>query len=208
MIRVEMQPEPESFNEDVRVPGTSFLASCPRPSAAEWKSHSYWRDASGDLKKLYSNICAYSCHYIPDDTGFDTVEHYLSKNEHPCQAYEWINYRLVCGRLNGRKGRFTDVLDPFEVLDGWFVIDFPSLLIMPAEHLDADIKYSIEATILRLKLNDDETCLRARRSWVDAYCNPDPIPFDFLQRMAPFIARELARQNLVEEIRTIWIVPS
>lgn len=63
--------------------------------------------------------------------------------------------------MNARKRDFEDVLDPFEIEDGWFVLDLSMLQIKPAEHLDAAMRARVEATIERLGLNDQE-CIDAR----------------------------------------------
>src|SRR2546427_329692 len=125
MKHIDRQPEPVNFNARVRIPGRRYLNHTPAPTSKEFAAHSFWRRILSELHDAYSGICAYSCHWIPYDTGADTVEHFLAKNTHPTQAYEWTNYRLVCATLNGRKGIHADVLDPFHVQNGWFVIDFP-----------------------------------------------------------------------------------
>ena len=61
------------------------------------------------------------------DTGWKTVEHFKPKDLHPGLAYDWDNYRLVCGLLNSRKRVNETILDPFEIEDGWFLLHFPSL---------------------------------------------------------------------------------
>src|ERR1700689_4415537 len=130
MIRVNQAPEPGNFDDRVRQRGLRYLGNpARRPTVKQWSSHSYWREVGNELHNAYAGICAYSCHWIPYDTGADTVEHFRPKDTYPTEAYEWSNYRLVCATLNGRKGTFEDVLDPFVIQNGWFVIDFPSMLI-------------------------------------------------------------------------------
>ena len=129
MIHVDPQPEPPTFDQLVRQPGRKFLKSCPNPKGNQWRA--YWRKIARDLHTAYSGICAYSCHFIQYDTGWRTVEHFKPKDDYKSDAYEWGNYRLVCGVLNGRKGK-GEVLDPFRVHNGWFIMDFPSLLVKPA----------------------------------------------------------------------------
>jgi hypothetical protein len=204
MIHVDVQPEPDDFEALVRAPGREFLEDFPNPTQRQWNTHSYWRRILGSLHHLYRGICAFSCHWIPYDTGADTVEHFLPKRLHPNQAYEWLNYRLVCGTLNGRKGEFQDVLDPFEIEDGWFTIEFPSLLVKPASGLDEDLTASIRRTIHRLRLNDEGTCLKSRAKFIELYCK-QIVPFDYLELEAPFIAKELQRQNLTADIRQVML---
>ncbi len=207
MIRIEPQPEPNDFEILVRRPGRQFLRRIPNPKSREWRSHSYWRNVSGELRSAYNGICAYTCHWIPTDTGAGTVEHFKPKSKHPQDAYEWDNYRLVCSMLNGRKGNHEDVLDPFTIQDGWFVLDFPSLLVKPAPDLDDDLRAKVIATRKRLKLNDDESCVEARLQWVRDYCEGN-ISHDHLRKHAPFIARQIEQQGLIDALPEIMGFPS
>lgn len=203
MIKILPQPEPDSFETVVRVPGLRFLRMQPHPTSKQWAGRDYWRLSGNELREAYEHTCAYSCSYIASDTGSNSVEHYVSKDADPLLAYEWSNYRLVCGRLNGRKSNYDDVLDPFAVEDGWFVLDFPSLLVRPSDDLGIDLRTKVESTIARLKLNDDETCVHGRLVWVEAYCKGH-ITVEFLQKMAPFVYKELVRQDLLVQVKAIW----
>jgi hypothetical protein len=204
LIRVTQAAEPATFQHLVRSKGTHFLNTHPRPTSKEWSKHSYWRKVLPDLYSAFGGICAYSCHWIPYDTGADTVEHFRPKDRYPAQAYEWDNYRLVCATLNGRKGIQEDVLDPFLVEDGWFVLDFPSLLIKPAPQLPEADRQRVQTTIVRLRLNDEGTCLKSRVKWLRDFCSRD-ISLEYLRRHAPFIVMELERQGLVTEIFNVFI---
>ncbi len=204
MIPVQLQPEPARFSVQVQQPGEAFLARIPRPTAEDWNTHSYWTRVLDDLYRAYSGICAYSCHWIPMDTGARTVEHFRPKKLYPQEAYRWANYRLVCSTLNGRKGDHEDVLDPFTLSEGWFILDFPSLFVQPGAHLLAAQKEQVMNTIKRLGLNDEGTCLQARINWLRDYITV-PLPFSYLEKKAPFLAVELKRQNLIEAIREIMV---
>jgi uncharacterized protein (TIGR02646 family) len=208
MIHIDEKDSPADFHQRVRRPGQLFLRSLRprrRPTAKQWQTHAYWRQVAPELHDIYGGICAYSCHWIPYDTGADTVEHFRPKKLYPSRAYDWSNYRLVCSTLNGRKGAHEDVLDPFLVEDGWFVIDFPSMLVKPHEELSPARSRRVEATIKRLGLNDEGTCLKSRVNWLRDYCTND-ISFDYLRRKAPFIVSELERQGLSARIRGIFII--
>ncbi len=202
MIFVERQIEPGEFDERVRQPGKNYLETNPNPTSCEFSNHSYWRKISGKLHSGYDGICAYTCHRIWRDTGWGTVEHFVPKSVHPQLAYEWSNYRLVCGRLNGRKGKHQDVIDPFLINEVMFVIDFPSLLIKPYDQLSDDRTQQVHDSIHRLKLNENETNVSARQTYVEEYCRED-ISFDFLRRNAPFLYREITRQGIETDIREI-----
>ncbi|MDE0330702.1 MAG: hypothetical protein OXL41_02450 [Nitrospinae bacterium] len=202
MIFVAQQPEPDDFDENVRQPGQQFLFANPNPTSKEFAAHAYWREAAGALRSAYGEICAYTCHWISPDTGWQTVEHFVPKSVDPQRAYDWSNYRLVCGRLNGRKGDHQDILDPFVIAGVMFVLDFPSMLVKPRQDLPQPDKEAVLQTISRLKLNDDDTCVAARLNYVVDYCEGD-ISLDFLRRHAPFIFRELERQELRDRLRQV-----
>jgi hypothetical protein len=202
MIRMSPRPEPAVFNARVRQPGRRFLQNTPNPTSKQFAAHSYWRGILDLLHQAYNGVCAYSCHWIPYDTGSDTVEHFLPKKKHPDRAYEWSNYRLVCGTLNGRKGEHSDVLDPFLINNGDFILKFPSLLVVPSPNLPLRIQAKVQRTIDRLGLNDEGTCLKSRIKWVSEY-RDNQISFEHLRNHAPFIAIELERQSLAADIREV-----
>ena len=83
-----------------------------------------------------------------------------------------------------------------------FVIDFPSLLIKPYDQLSDDRTQQVHDSIHRLKLNENETNVSARQTYVEEYCRED-ISFDFLRRNAPFLYREITRQGIETDIREI-----
>lgn len=204
MIHVKRKKEPAEFDDRVREPGKQFLARIPAPKGKQWNGYEYWRRILHHLHTEYGGICAYSCHWIPYDTGAQTVEHFKPKDVYPAEAYEWSNYRLVCGTLNGRKGKYEDVFDPFNVQNGWFIIDFPSLLVKPSDELGVDQSTKVQTTIDRLMLNDEGTCLKSRQDWIMSFCY-EKFTFAHLEEKAPFLALELKRQGLVLSIRSIML---
>ncbi len=201
MIPVQPQPEPEDFSSRVQEKGRSFLRRIPHPTITEWKNHAYWQDILPDMRVAYSGICAYSALWISPVTGSDSVDHFIPKNLRPELAYEWSNYRYASLKFNSRKGTQA-VLDPFQIEFGWFILDFPSLLVKPHSSLPSDLKEAVNSTIRILKLNIDDKCVEARQHWVEDFCKGD-ISFAHLERKAPFIAYELKRQDLVEKIQLI-----
>ena len=118
------EPTTPDFDALVRKPGEAFLLTNPTPKHNEWKHHDYWRRIAPTLRTRYNGICAYSCYFIHEVTGDDTIEHFRPKTPNPTLAYEWTNYRYVCGKLNTWKRTDESVLDPFEIEDGWFFIEF------------------------------------------------------------------------------------
>jgi hypothetical protein len=61
--------------------------------------------------------------------------------------------RLCAARFNARKQDFNDVLDPFEVEDGWFQVELVGFQILPAANLSPATRRQVEQTISRLQLN-------------------------------------------------------
>ena len=203
MIPIQQQLEPKNFDKKVRQKGKAFLQKSPSPRT--WKNHEYWRESLQDLHKAYNGICAYSAHWIPEIEGSSTVDHFIPKSVEPALAYEWENFRLSCLKMNARKRDFQDVLDPFKINYGWFVLNFPSLLIKPSLDLDESVRNKIKKTIKRLKLNHDDLCVQNRLRWILDYCKNE-ITYDFLRKNAPFIAYELERQELVDTISSMMLI--
>ncbi|MFY9820868.1 MAG: hypothetical protein WAM82_05765 [Thermoanaerobaculia bacterium] len=188
MIRVQPQPEPDDFDAKVRQPGLRALtegAGDPPP---------LWRDCALQLWEAYRGICSYLCVLIPRGTALRSVDHFLAKSQRRDQIYEWSNYRLACSLMNSRKREFEDVLDPFEVEAGWFVLEFSFLQILTNPNLDAATQARVQATIDRLKLNDNE-CLQARATYYEPY-RRGLLAFEMLEWWSPFVAAELKRQGL------------
>lgn len=195
MMRVELAAEPVNFRELVQQPGDAFTASVPHPTEKQWKAHNYWRRVARELHDTYEGICAYYCQYIPFVTGSDTVDHFRPKKKHPKEAYKWKNYRLVSGMMNGRKKDYEDIIDPFLIDGDWFIIDFDTYLVKENPLFSSDIQRAVRKTIDRLKLNNDN-CVYGRIDALTMFAKLDNL--DFLDFWAPFLARELRRQNLAE----------
>ena len=189
MIRVELQPEPPDFDVSVRQPGLEALAE------RREKLPTYWRRCLDDLHAAYRGICAYVCIYIDKATGARSVDHFIAKSADPQLTYEWSNYRLACSLVTSRKGVFDDVLDPFEIEDGWFVLEFSFLQVYPNPDLDPISQRRAQDTIDRLGLSSKECC-DARAEYFDDYIAED-ITFSYLERRCPFVAKEMKRQALL-----------
>jgi hypothetical protein len=204
VIRVERKLPPDIFEDRVRKPGRKFLATCPKPTQKQWNTYSYWRRVLRELHTAYGGICGYSCHWIPYDTGADTVEHFRPKSLYPDDAYEWRNYRLVCQLLNSRKGDDENILDPFAVRNGWFIIEFPTLLVKPSPDLQKPLRDRVRYTRDVLRLNDDSTCMMMRQQFVKDFCIGE-INFAHVEKRAPFLAIQMKEQGFdrLEAIRRV-----
>jgi hypothetical protein len=202
VIPIQPQPAPADFWTKVQAKGQKFLQKAPQPIS--WKNREYWRSSLPDLYAAFDCVCAYSAHWIPYTVGTPTVDHFIPKSVAPELAYDWANFRLSSLRMNSNKRDFQDVLDPFLIQSGWFVLDFPSLLLKPNPALADEIKDSITITIQRLKLNSDDNCVQHRQEWLMGYCQ-QVFTLEHLRKMAPFTAFELERQNLLAKIATVML---
>jgi len=194
MIHVEARPEPASFQASVRAPGAKWLAK--HPPAHKKKLPTHWRNCLLDLRSSYKGICAYFCCYVHPASGGSSADHFIPKVKDRSLAYEWDNYRFACMRMNSRKRDASDVLDPFFLLDDWFQLYFPTMRVRPAPALTAADQQAVEDTIKRLKLNSNECCEERTDYW-DDYSAGHHSAFA-LQKYAPFVAMEAARQGLLK----------
>ncbi len=197
MIPILQQPEPSGFDQKVRQKGLTWFQgkqidiTKALPKKTEPENH--WTACIPELRKAYNNICAYVCIYISPVTGSATVEHFKPKSKYPSLTYEWSNYLLVCGVMNGRKRDFEDVLSPFELEPETFYLDLFDGSIFPNPntlHLEAAKK-----TITRLQLNHPE-CKELRLSLWDEFLTLE-ISKTQLQKKSPFVYFEAQRQNQI-----------
>jgi hypothetical protein len=166
-----------------------FLRRVPRPTGEQFKRKSFWKNALPQLKTAYNNVCAYSSCWVPNS---GSVDHFYPKSTHPHLAYEWSNYRLAHDRINSNKGDSADVLDPFHIQPGWFILDTATLWVKPEPSLPASIGTAVQRTIDVLRLNDDawvQIRFDVFREFLDR-----EVMLGFLQRRYPFIAAEIVRQ--------------
>ena len=211
MIRITPAPAPPQFESEVRQPGLRAIAEMvgktpvyPRTAGKRFKKvaireegipsdelPTYWTKALDDLMASYDRICAYSCFRIHPVTGGRSVDHMAAKSRAWDRVYEWSNYRLASARLNARKREFGDVLDPFEVQDGWFELELVGFLVKPAPGLDPTTRDSVQATIDRLGLND----FRQDRARDAEYYWSGDVSLSVLTEESPFVAKELRRQR-------------
>ena len=211
MIRVTPAAEPASFQRNVRVPGLRAIAEMvgekpPRPAGRRFKKRAsrreeikpdefpiYWTEALDDLMLAYSRTCAYSCFRIHPVTGARSVDHMAAKSRQWDTVYEWTNYRLACALLNARKKEFSDVLDPFTIIDGWFQLELVGFQVESANDLKNPIRIQVNQTIERLGL-DDFIFRRARKRDAENYWSGE-VSLSVLTEESPFVAHELRRQG-------------
>jgi hypothetical protein len=199
VIPVKPQPEPSSFDSKVRQKGLKWIVdkgldpTQPVPDGV--KVRSYWTACLPDLLTSYNHICAYVCVYIEEVTGFATVEHFAPKSRRLDLAFEWTNYRLACGLMNGNKSNFEDVLDPFKLKRGTFQLNPLNGAILPNPKLGGAARDAALETIKRLKL-DSPACRRVRLRYFTKYM-AQQITAEYLQEVSPFVYAEMKRQKLL-----------
>ena len=217
MIRVVLAEEPADFDAKVRKPGLRAIAEMvgepnlskrrgrkrdlvanSRDAIPADKFPAYWTEALPELLEAYGRVCAYMSFYIERVTGAASVDHMLPKSLEWQVVYEWHTYRLACSLMNSRKNNYRNVLDPFEVEDGWFRIELVGYQVIPAPQLPANIEAQVQATIDRLQLNDYE-CRKLREDYVN-YFNQGDISLNHLRQRAPFLAREIERSTAREVV--------
>ena len=208
MIPVKPEPEPSDFDRLVRTPGNDFLATftSSMPTSKQLEKKNYWKSIRHKLYESYKGVCAYSALHIPRYC-YPNIDHFIPKSVKPELAYEWGNYRLSCPFVNMLKKNFQDVLDPFEIEKDWFFLDFPSLIVKANPQLSDEIKAQVHSTIKRLHLNDEDPFVKGRNAWLKPYCT-GLYDFSYLKDVAPFIAYELKRQGLTENIKVIMVYSS
>lgn len=199
MIRVAKRPEPTNFDKNVRQPGKKYLSSVKVP---KFEKANFWKFAASDLHEAYDKVCSYSCFYLTNWGGC-SIDHFLPKSRYPAQAYEWSNYRLANQRINSYKGNSEEVLDPFVIQDGWFVLDFPSCLVKPGEGLDAKTLQKVTKTIDILRLNRDDNFVQERCDLMTSFADGE-VTLAFMQKRCPFLAKEITRQNLQQKIQELF----
>jgi hypothetical protein len=199
MIHVAAQPEPASFDKQVRQKGIAWLRKkkivLDQPLPPKTTIEPYWRHCLDDMHASYNGCCAYLAVFFERVTGGGSVDHFIAKSQRADLAYEWSNYRLACSRLNSRKRDYDDVLDPFEVETGWFRLELVSGRIYPCPDLHVELHTQVAATIERLGLDDPGNReIRARHFqnyFEKAY------PEEYLRSYSPFVWLEAQRQGLL-----------
>jgi hypothetical protein len=203
VIPVTPQCEPVDFDATVRQPGLNWLrervkdVSMPLPIGFRW-TMTHWTACLDNLGDAYGWVCAFAGVRIPKVVGSPTVEHFRPKSQYPTEAYEWTNFRLMCGLLNGRKGDYEDVLDPFALPERTFCLDLSSGAIYPNPTLEKSnptLYEQAKATIKRLKL-DSNDCRTMRLERFDHYVQ-GKTDREYLELDSPFIWYEAQRQGLL-----------
>lgn len=187
MIRFEPVPKPAGFPAEVEQRGAIWLEANPDKPPRD-----FWSPFKKALADGFRSLCAYSVMYEP----VGTVDHFVSLNEDKSRAYEWENYRYCSGWINSSKQslKAAELIDPFEVKDGWFEIILPSLQLIVSDDIPDKYRTRAEFVLKRLHLRDDERVIRQRREWYRMYQEQE-LNLDGLRKKAPLIARAVESEN-------------
>ncbi|MCA6124220.1 hypothetical protein J6500_20325 [Bradyrhizobium sp. WSM 1704] len=202
MIRVAAKLEYPDFDAQVRQPGAAYLRTCPTPNSEQFRKKNFWSRAAKELHAAYSGICAYTSMYLPEQ---GSVDHFVPKTINPALAYEWNNFRLASGRVNSAKGNQTHIIDPFLVDNDWFHLDLPSCLLRANPDLDVALRVRINGTINSLRLNADDFYVQERCNILIELARGE-ISLGFLERRYPFLAKEVARQNVGAQLTQLFCI--
>jgi hypothetical protein len=208
MIRVERSLPPRGFDykSSVAIRGLNAmweLIGDPRARIEDIPSSKlpdHWTCALPPLCDVYRRVCSYLGLRIYPGTGSPEVDHFKPKEKHQRLAYSWGNFRLSSRLANTFKSTHEDLIDPFDVCNEWFGLNLANGHVF-SRVSDARTGDAVERTITRLRLNAEETFVQARLEYINDYFgigNGPSIPFEKLERDAPFVAREIARQGMLK----------
>jgi hypothetical protein len=183
VARVVEPPEFATTRERGNTWLTRNLTSPDRPPA-------YWRDFSMDLGRGFHYLCGYMALWTTDGT----VDHFVSVDEDRSRAYEWDNYRYVAGWVNSSKQNVvsTDLLDPYEIEDGWFEILLPTLELVLTSKVPPDKRARAERTLARLPIGRDGRAIKRRAVYYEEYQKRE-IGLDEIRRRAPLLAAAIEK---------------
>jgi hypothetical protein len=181
-------PEPRAFDAECRQKGRRWIVTHPNP---EGRPPDYWSPFRDELREGFVRRCGYFAMYMHDGA----VDHFTSwensKEANPQLAYDWPNLRFIAPSLNSKKGTLDDqLLDPFEVQDGWFEVEIPSFVLRITNQVPAHLMEKARFTVDRLDLQQGRKAVALRREWYEQFRLGELSP-DGLRRNAPLVARAI-----------------
>lgn len=181
-------PEPIEFDAWCRQKGSKWIEKNGRTVG---RPPDYWSPFRFSLAQGFSERCGYGAMWISSGT----VDHHVSVHEDVSLAYEWSNYRYVEAWINSSKNRTeaSALLDPFEVGEGWFRVELPSLQLVLTDKVPLEFRAKAERTLVSLPIQHDERILRNRRAWLEVY--EQGAPLEIIREKAPLIAEAIEREN-------------
>jgi hypothetical protein len=155
-----------------------------------------WRGALNHLYKAYKGICHYGGVLIPREEA--SVDHFIPRETRPDLSATWSNLRLAGECVNGVKANHR-ILDPFEVEPGWIELNVSSGQVQLGKTLPTQLIGLGQQTCH--VLNHHMSGLQAiRQGHLEVYLDEhttDPAALYRLKVVAPYVASEVVRQNIV-----------
>lgn len=204
MIQVPQLPAPANFDARVKVPGEAFLGTTPDPTNRDFRNKNYWGRVHQEMYDSYDGICSYSASWMPRATNqplttHSTIDHFIPRTDWPSGAYEWSNFRMARRDINENKGESLEIVDPFHIQNDWFEIDFMTCRIKATTAAHEVVRPRIARTLQVLRLN--EYPIIDQRVGIIGDFAHDRVDLPTIQRLFPFIAREIIRQNVVQTLK-------
>jgi hypothetical protein len=182
--------EPPNFDRNCRKKGNEWLKKNPTAPSDKFPGH--WREFQSELAAGFTYRCGWSAMHIGTDGA---VDHYQSRSGPHGRnlAYEWSNYRYISTTVNSSKQALdSEVLDPFEIEDGWFEVRLPSFQLVRTDRVPAALRKKADYTIERLKLDNGTKFINNRREWYRDY-RAEGLPMKHLKKYAPLVADAVER---------------
>lgn len=181
-------PAPSTF-ASVSQRGNDWLARNP---ASTQRPPAYWREFNLDLGEGFKFLCGYMTLWTTDGT----VDHFVSIKEDRARAYDWDNYRYVAGWVNSSKQDVvsTEILDPYEVEEGWFEILLPTLELVVTSKVPPEKRARAEQTLKSLPIGRDARAIKRRGIYYDEYLKKK-IDLAQLWKRAPLLAAAIEKQQ-------------
>jgi hypothetical protein len=189
LIKVKLAAEPPRFDANIRKKGHTALQNYERGKLK--KLPPLWREVIPDLLERYDRRCAFIAQYLPHGTATPSVDHLIPKSRDRSKMYEWSNYRLCCLLFNSLKRDLNDVLDPFEISNDWFELEFVAFQIVPGLGVPPKVQAKLTTTLQLLNHAD----FRSGREVIWHEYLAGNFTATHLGRHAPFIFQEATRQG-------------
>lgn len=171
VIRIRRPREPKDFDTRCRGEGKKWLKA--NASQLDKAPRDFWSQFEPELRRAFKSRCGWLAMWI----ARGQVDHYLSKH-HPdprvrkqqrALAYEWRNLRYADGEVNNRKrNRDAEILDPYEVRDGWFQLN-NALELEVTTACPKSKRAKAAFTIEHLGLDRGTAVMRLRQSFLARY---------------------------------------
>lgn len=192
MIRFACIQDPDWnawFHAEVHTPGRQWLNENPERRPKDFWNHEKVQER---VWTSFRMLCAYTAMYIGTS---GEIDHFVSLHEDRNRAYDFDNYRYADPKFNRSKGkrRASELLDPFEVEDGWFeILIEANFQLVLTDLCPEPFRGRAETMLDKLHLRDHRRLIDARRNWYEQWekCGA---PIDLLDKYAPLVARAIRK---------------